>query len=139
MNTIIKEGDQTGKLTERVTESAFQRYGYESVDPELLKYSGNKGLDGVFLKGDTVVVNDSKQLSSGGINLSKGNLQTKLEPQMTTGWVTQVAENLKKTADPAKVAVANKILAAMDAGKLQLALSAVDKRTGQLIIVPLKR
>ena len=139
VNTIVKEGDQTSKLTERLTDSIFQRQGYESIDPELLKYSGNKGLDHVFLKGDSVVVVESKQLSSGGVSLSKGNPSTDLKPQMTPEWVTQVAENLKNTNDPAKIAVAEKIFAAVEAGKLQLAASALNKNTGQLVVVALKR
>lgn len=140
VNTIVKEGDQTSKLTERLTDSIFQRQGYESIDPELLKYSGNKGLDHVFLKGDSVVVVESKQLSSGGVSLSKGNIEgTGLQPQMTLEWVEQVTANLKLTQDPAKIAVANRILAAIETKTLHLATSAVNKSTGQLVVVPLKR
>jgi filamentous hemagglutinin family protein len=142
INTIIKEGDQTGKLTERLTESVFQRSGYQSIDPDLLKYSGEKGLDGVFFKNGSlvVVVTDSKQLSSGGVNLSKGNIEgTGLQPQMTMDWVVQTVDKLTRTQDPAKIAVANKIMAAKESGNLQLAVTAVNKSSGQLVVVPLKR
>lgn len=140
INTIVREGDQAGVLTERLTESVFKRSGYQSTNPDLLKYSGNKGLDSLFLKGDNlVVVVDSKQFSSGGVSLAVGNPVTNLEPQMTVEWVKQVAGRLSDSNDPAKIAVANQIFKAIDSGKLQLATSAVNKKTGQLVVVPLKR
>ena len=95
VNTIVREGDQTSKLTERLTDSIFQRQGYESIDPELLKYSGNKA-GSCLPQGDSVVVVESKQLSSGGVESVEGNIEgTGLQPQMTLEWVEQKTANLK--------------------------------------------
>lgn len=121
---------EAGALREAVADSYFQRNGFAALDGKC----GTNCFDGVYIKGDQVIVNEVKPLNAdGSIKLSGGNGETGLKTQMSDEWIVSRARALKATKDPVKEQVADKILAARNAGKLTTVVSGVN-RNGMVIV-----
>lgn len=98
---------------------------------------GPNCFDGVYIKGDQVIINEVKPLNANGsIKLSSGNEATGLKTQMTDDWIVSRAEALRTTKDPAKMKVGDQILAARNSGKLTTVISGVN--SNGMVIVKVK-
>ncbi|MDZ4314750.1 MAG: hypothetical protein U0989_08300 [Azonexus sp.] len=127
------DNTSAGLLRETVSNSYFERNGFMALDGKC----GSNCFDGVYVKGNQVIVNEVKPLSANGsIKLSSGNKSTDLGTQMSDEWIVSRAEALKATNDPAKMEVGNKILAARGAGKLTTVVSGVN--SNGMVIVKVK-
>ncbi len=127
---IVANGDQYGKKTENLIKEVIEDGGQSGFTHFDGSYSGNKGFDGVFIKGDInnpseIIINESKQWIGGSVSL---NGMTVTNPaQMTNEWVRKVAEELRNTNDPAKSALADAIENALDDGILTKIVTVVDR------------
>ena len=86
----------------------------------------------MFIKGDEVIINESKQWGPGssGVTLAGQGSGTPPWPaQMTDDWVEAVRFQLLQTNDPSKIFVAEKILQAKESGKLTKIVTFVDRTT----------
>ncbi|GHD57861.1 hemagglutinin repeat-containing protein [Jeongeupia chitinilytica] len=143
VDTIRKNGDLGGTLTEELAEKMAARSGYESLAG---KYGANNGFDHVLIKegsDGSVLILDSKQMKK---------FSTRLEmnaaggyPQLSDEWVNQVLRNLDVAAAKASFSdkaeifrTINLVKDAMLDGKLKTAVIAVDKTTGNVMAVPVK-
>jgi filamentous hemagglutinin len=97
-------------LREKVTNDYFARNGFAQLES---KCGSNNCFDGVFVKGDTVYVVETKPLQANGaikLNGPEGDLPT----QMTQGWIDYSVKRLLETGDPAKQQTAALIQKALD-------------------------
>ena len=97
LNTLSSTAEQ-GVLREQVTNGYFARNGFTQLEG---KCGSNNCFDGVFVKGDTVYVVETKPLQVNGsikLNGSEGDLPT----QMTPEWVKSRSDALAQTGDPVK-------------------------------------
>jgi hypothetical protein len=133
----IKKGDPKGFLTEDLTDIFFTENlysGFKSYSKHG-KYSGDKGIDGIFIytslaNPEKILIIESKQMSKyGTISLGKENLDTGLPPQMTVEWIEQTAKKLanKDLGD----VLLNKI------NDIERYVTAVNKKTGEFTIIKL--
>jgi filamentous hemagglutinin len=123
---------QAGTVREHVSNSYFERNGFTSMDG---KCGAGNCFDGVYIKGDQVIVNEVKPLNpDGSIKLSPaaGSLPT----QGTIQWVESRARELIRSGDPEKVKTGNLILAAKDSGNLTTVVSGVNSNS--MVIVKVK-
>ncbi|BBM53290.1 hypothetical protein JMUB3935_2277 [Leptotrichia trevisanii] len=130
---IAQKGDYKGFKTEEVVNEILKR------DPnvELLdggKYGSNNGFDHVFRNKKTgeIWVLDSKQIAKSG-NMSVSNKGAGGARQMSPNWVNNVLNKLENN-NPVKHTIEN----AKNSGKLNTGLVGVDKKTGELIFVPVR-
>lgn len=95
------------------------------------KCGSSNCFDGVYVKGDTVYINEVKPLNAdGSIKLSgpSGNMQT----QMSRQWIESGIQRLQQgTAEQQAVAV--KIRAALDGGTLTKVVTGVDSK-GMVVV-----
>lgn len=121
---------KAGELRETVSNSYFERNGFTVIDGKC----GVNCFDGVYIKGDLVIINEVKPLqANGSIKLSGGNKSTDLGTQMSDEWIVSRANALEATKDPAKVQLAKQILEAKGSGKLTTVVSGVN-RSGMVIV-----
>ena len=130
---IAQKGDYKGFKTEEVVNEILKR------DPnvELLdggKYGSNNGFDHVFRNKKTgeVWILDSKQIAKSG-NMRVSNKGAGRARQMSPNWVNNVLNKLENN-NPIKHTIEN----AKNSGKLNTGLVGVDKKTGELIFVPVR-
>jgi filamentous hemagglutinin len=124
---------QAGAVREHVSNSYFERNGFTSMDGKC----GSNCFDGVYIKGDQVIVNEVKPLNAdGSIKLSPAQ-PSGLPTQGTNDWVKDRALALIDTKDPAKVEVGKLILEANRAGKLTTTISGVN--SNGMVIVKVKQ
>ena len=135
MNTLNNlnslSSNAAGAVRESVSNSYFERNGFKAMDGKC----GSNCFDGVYIKGDQVIVNEVKPLNAdGSIKLSPaaGTLPT----QGTIQWVISRAEALIKTEDPAKVATGNLIKDAIKSGNLTTVISGIN--SNGMVIVKVK-
>jgi len=82
-----------GTLREIVADSYFTRNGYTALDG---KCGSGNCFDGVYIKGNTVYINEVKPLNvNGTIKLSGENPATGLKTQMTDEWIEGAVKRLK--------------------------------------------
>jgi len=106
----MPDGAAQGVLREKVTNDYFARNGFAQLES---KCGSNNCFDGVFVKGDTVYVVETKPLQANGaikLNGPEGDLPT----QMTQGWIDYSVKRLLETGDPAKQQTAALIQKALD-------------------------
>jgi hypothetical protein len=98
------------------------------------KYGSNNGFDHVFRNKKTgeVWILDSKQIAKSG-NMRVSNKGVGETRQMSPNWVNNVLNKLEDN-NPVKHTIGN----ARDSGKLNTGLVGVDKKTGELIFVPVR-
>lgn len=118
ISAIDKQGSvqAQGTLREIVADNYFQRNGFQALDG---KCGSGNCFDGVYVKGNTVYVNEVKPLNADGtIKLTgpRGNQQT----QMSDEWIESAVGRLNN-GTPAQKEVAAKIRLALD-GKDGLSL-----------------
>lgn len=122
---------QAGTVREVVADSYFQRNEFMAMDG---KCGAGNCFDGVYLKGDQVIVNEVKPLNAdGSIRLNSGDSNTYLPTQGSLDWVTNRAQLLAKSADPSKAQTGAAILKAINEGKLTVVISGVN-RNGMVIV-----
>jgi hypothetical protein len=139
---IIANGDNLGTKTEEVQDILFvNKAGYAKLDA---KYGSNNGIDGLYIKGTVnnpaeIMVCEAKQWQSGGgVSLNQGNLNTGLPTQMSIDWVRYVAEKLKQTGIPEKVAIGDMLLLhTTPNGIVKRNITVVNKQTGDINILNL--
>lgn len=125
------DSTKAGVLRETVSNSYFERNGFASLDG---KCGAGNCFDGVYIKGDLVIINEVKPLqANGSIKLSGGNKSTDLGTQMSDEWIVSRANALEATKDPVKVQLAKQILEAKGSGKLTTVVSGVN-RSGMVIV-----
>ncbi|MDC4625400.1 hemagglutinin repeat-containing protein [Acinetobacter baumannii] len=129
VNQIAKGKDQGGKLTEQLFDSLAKQNGFTVVKGG--KYGSDNGFDHVWMAkdGSVTILSDSKQITNGTVKLSSnaagGNTQ------LSEAWVAAVLKELSPN-DPARLAIEQ----ARRSGKLQTAVTGVDRATGQAVIIP---
>jgi hypothetical protein len=115
------DSNAAGTLRETVANSYFERNGFQALDGKC----GSNCFDGVYIKGDQVIVNEVKPLNADGsirLNPADGNLPT----QGTVEWVESRADALIRSGDPDKIKTGNLIIQAKEAGKLTTVISGVN-------------
>ncbi|STQ91109.1 hemagglutinin repeat-containing protein [Iodobacter fluviatilis] len=114
---------QAGALRETVADAYFSRNGFTALDGKC----GSNCFDGVYFKGDQVIINEVKPLNANNsIKLTGPNPTTALPPQMSDQWIRSRANELSRSGDPAKATTGSAILKALDNGTLVKMVSGVD-------------
>ncbi|TXI97791.1 MAG: hypothetical protein E6Q31_10125 [Aquabacterium sp.] len=125
------DSTKAGELRETVSNSYFDRNGFASLDG---KCGAGNCFDGVYIKGNQVIINEVKPLqANGSIKLSGGNKSTDLKTQMSDEWIKSRIDQLLKSGDPAKVQTGNLILQSSRSGNLTTVVSGVN-RNGMVIV-----
>uniref|UniRef100_UPI000A95C023 hypothetical protein n=2 Tax=Streptobacillus felis TaxID=1384509 RepID=UPI000A95C023 len=133
IDDIIRNGDSTGKKTEKIINDIFK----STPDLEVLdgKYGSNNGIDHLVYNKKTkeLWVIDSKQISnlknyeSGSMTLlEKGIDKTR---QLSENWIKSVANKLPKK---------EKELLENNIDNIRTAVIGINKKNGEIIFVPLK-
>lgn len=107
IDDINKNGDKKGDKTENIVDDLMISSGYTKLDG---KYGGNKGFDGIYIKGTTsnpieIIIIESKQfryhlgvadsvIEHIGLALNQPNVSTGLPAQMSDEWIRNVANSL---------------------------------------------
>ncbi|MBK9150418.1 MAG: hypothetical protein IPM26_05215 [Saprospiraceae bacterium] len=126
---IIDNGDLHGKKTENLIKEIIEDGGNSGWTHYDGSYGSNNGFDGVFIKGDEVIINESKQWGPGssGVTLAGQGSGTPPWPaQMTEDWVRAVTEKLREEG---KDILADKIIFALNNNKLTKIVTFVDRTT----------
>lgn len=127
--TKLASTTEQGALREQVTNGYFARNGYTQLEG---KCGSNNCFDGVFIKGDTVYVVETKPLQVNGaikLNGPEGNLPTQMSPE----WIEYAAKELAKTSDPVKQQTAALILQADKQGSLVKIVAGVNENGVTLV------
>lgn len=100
MDGLPSTGAQ-GSVREIVADSYFQRNGFKALDG---KCGSGNCFDGVYIKGDTVYINEVKPLNVNGTIKLSGESGS-LPPQMTDAWIDSAVKRLNNgTAEQKEVA-----------------------------------
>ncbi|ARL68968.1 filamentous hemagglutinin [Burkholderia pseudomallei] len=125
--------DLQGQAREYVANNYFVRNGFTPLDGKC----GTNCFDGVYVKGNTVYVNEVKPLNeTGSISLNPSNGTTKLPTQQTDDWVEYSVKRLKDSGDPQLVGTANVVEQALKNGNLVKLVSGVDSNGMVIVKVP---
>ncbi|PRH16872.1 filamentous hemagglutinin [Burkholderia multivorans] len=125
--------DLQGQAREYVANNYFVRNGFTPLDGKC----GANCFDGVYVKGNTVYVNEVKPLSeSGSISLNPANGATKLPTQQTDDWVASSIRRLKDSENPHLVETANVVEQALKNGSLVKLVSGVDANGMVIVKIP---
>ena len=135
LSTLDRAGSvqAQGTLREIVVDSYFQRNGYKALDG---KCGSGNCFDGVYIKGETIYINEVKPLNADGtIKLSgpSGALPT----QMSDGWIRSAIGRLKE-GTAAQREVASKIERAMNPETGTLVKITTGVNSNGMTIVKLK-
>ncbi|MBB3121280.1 two-partner secretion domain-containing protein [Pseudoduganella violacea] len=132
MNTTSSYAVQ-GELREFVAESYFMRNGFARLEG---KCGSGNCFDGVFIKGDTVYINEVKPLNANNsIKLSGPDAATGLKTQMSKSWVENAIQRLEQSSNAQAVETAKVINKAMAEGRLVKMVTGVDGKGMTLIKV----
>nr|WP_269848296.1 hemagglutinin repeat-containing protein [Ralstonia sp. ASV6] len=96
-----------GNLREYVANNYFVRNGFTPLEGKC----GSNCFDGVYVKGNTVYINEVKPLNADGSIQLNGSTAT-LPTQMTDAWVESAISRLRLSGDPAAIQTADRIAAA---------------------------
>ncbi|KVW41165.1 contact-dependent inhibition toxin BcpA [Burkholderia ubonensis] len=125
--------DLQGQAREYVSNNYFVRNGFAPLDGKC----GANCFDGVYVKGDTVYVNEVKPLNeSGSISLNPENPATGLPTQQTDEWVKNSIQTLKKSKNPDLVKTGSIVEKAFEDGKLVKLVSGVDSNRMVIVKIP---
>ncbi len=117
-------------LTPLIPNNYFERNGFTALDGKC----GANCFDGVYIKGDKVIINEVKPLSANGsIKLSGANDSTGLKTQMSDDWIKSRANELIKSGDATKIEVGSLILQAGRTRNLTAIVSGVSS-SGMVIV-----
>jgi hypothetical protein len=145
IDDINKNGDKKGDKTESILDDLMIRSGYTKLDG---KYVGNKGFDGIYIKGTTsnpieIIIIESKQfryrfgiadsvIEHVGLTLNQPNVTTGLPAQMSDDWIQNVANNLKNAG---RLEISDMII--FNPKLINKYVSAVDTVRGEINILKL--
>ncbi|KVL30735.1 contact-dependent inhibition toxin BcpA [Burkholderia sp. MSMB1835] len=125
--------DLQGQAREYVANNYFVRNGFTPLDGKC----GANCFDGVYVKGDTVYVNEVKPLNgSGSVSLNPENPATGLPTQQTDDWIKNSFQTLQKSKDPNLVKTGSIIQKAFEDGKLVKLVSGVDSNGMVIVKIP---
>ncbi len=125
--------DLQGQAREYVANNYFVRNGFTPLDGKC----GANCFDGVYVKGNTVYVNEVKPLNeSGSISLNPENGTTKLPTQQTDDWIAYSVKRLKDSENPQLVETANVVEQALKSGNLVKLVSGVDSNGMVIVKIP---
>ncbi|WP_186079155.1 contact-dependent inhibition toxin BcpA [Burkholderia gladioli] len=125
--------DLQGQAREYVANNYFVRNGFTPLDGKC----GANCFDGVYVKGNTVYVNEVKPLNeSGSISLNPPNSATGLPGQQTDNWVVYSVQRLKNTGDPQLIKTAEVVEQAFRNGNLVKTVSGVNSNGMVVVKVP---
>ncbi|PRH34615.1 cell surface protein, partial [Burkholderia gladioli] len=119
--------DLQGQAREYVANNYFVRNGFTPLDGKC----GVNCFDGVYIKGDTVYINEVKPLNANGsvqLNGPSGSLPT----QMTDGWIDSAVARLR-SGDANQRVTADLIQKAIDSGKLVKVVTGVNSNGATLV------
>ncbi|WP_124095347.1 contact-dependent inhibition toxin BcpA [Burkholderia gladioli] len=119
--------DLQGQAREYVANNYFVRNGFTPLDGKC----GVNCFDGVYIKGDTVYINEVKPLNANGsvqLNGPSGSLPT----QMTDGWIDSAVARLR-SGDTNQRVTADLIQKAIDSGKLVKVVTGVNSNGATLV------
>lgn len=139
IDNIVANGDPTGSLTESLSHDFYKDvYGVTPRSDLHLTAPPNTGFDNViFLEDGGVIINEAKQMSSAGtVSLNASNQATGLPSQMSDDWIEDVIGRMVEEGGDLETQ-ANTILTAYNSGNLKKVVTAVDKNTGEIVIVKL--
>jgi len=127
VESIVATGDRTGLKTEQLIEAIAKREGLTSYSA---KYGSNNGFDHVLVApdGTVTIIVDSKQMRNGTFRLSNG---AGGQRQLSRAWLDAVIERLPAES-PGRVQVES----ALTSGSVRAAVAGVDRRTGEVVILP---
>lgn len=135
MNALSKldsmGSNAAGAVRETVSNSFFERNGFTALDGKC----GANCFDGVYIKGNQVIVNEVKPLNANGsikLSPSAGTLPT----QGTIQWVESRANELIRSGDSVKIKTGTLILQASKSGNLTTVVSGVN--SNGMVIVKVK-
>ncbi len=124
-----------GALRETVADSYFTRNGFTALDGKC----GVNCFDGVYVKGNQVIINEVKPLGQNNtIQLNGPNLSTKLPTQMTDRWIDSRLAELVNSGDPLKMATAQTIQTAINNGTLVKMVSGINGNGMTMVKVSVK-
>ncbi len=137
MNTLSNldsmSSGAAGAARETVSNSYFERNGFKALDG---KCGAGNCFDGVYIRGDQVIVNEVKPLNAdGSIKLSPAQ-PSGLPTQGTIEWVLDRATYLKESSDPVLKRTGQSILDAHRNGNLTTLISGVN--SNGMVIVKVK-
>lgn len=119
--------DLQGQAREYVANNYFVRNGFTPLDGKC----ASNCFDGVYIKGDTVYINEVKPLNANGsIQLNPDN--GTLPAQMTEGWIEYSVERLAN-GDASQRATAAAIQKAIDSNKLVKLVTGVDSNGAKIV------
>jgi len=125
--------DLQGQAREYVANNYFVRNGFTPLDGKC----ASNCFDGVYVKGNTVYVNEVKPLNqTGSISLNPANGKTELPTQQTDEWVQYSIGQLRKSEKPELVATANVVEQAWRNGNLVKLVSGVDSNGMVIVKIP---
>ena len=111
-----------GTVRETVANSYFESNGFKVLDGKC----GVNCFDGVYTKGNQVIVNEVKPLNANGSIELNPSQPSGLPTQGTIQWVKDRAQALIDTKDPIKMETGYKILNAEKSGNLTTVVSGVN-------------
>ncbi len=130
-STLLKTLDKlpssaAGNVREYVADNYFLRNGWTKLEG---KCGSSNCFDGVYVKGNQIVVNEVKPLNSDGtIRLSGGNDATDLQTQMSKQWVVDSIRKLANSNNPAAKETAALLDQAIKSGNLVKTVSGVNSQ-----------
>lgn len=145
---LIKNGQDTqGHLSEDLFYAAMQSDGFSAIPRLDLAAPGPQGFDNVLIRRDAngnledVLINESKQLTNGTIELSRGiqgsnNSRCSNCVQMSEEWIDDVTLRMLQTSNQNTVNLAIE-LRNFGLSNIRRSASGVDRVTGHLTIVKL--
>lgn len=110
-----------GNVREFVVNNYFARNGYTQLEGKC----ASNCFDGVYIKGDTVYINEIKPLNANG-SIKLSGPSGSMETQMTEEWVNSAINRLRNTGDPAAIRTADAIQAAKGNQKLVKLVTGVN-------------
>lgn len=110
-------------LREFVSNYYFSKNGYIRLEG---KCGSGNCFDGVYMKGDTIIVNEVKPLNANGSVSLSGNTGTNLGTQMSDQWISDAIRRLYLEGTPETKRTADLMMRAIDQNKLVKVVSAVN-------------
>jgi filamentous hemagglutinin len=125
----LANNNVSGDLREFVANNYFSSNGFKSLQGKC----GSNCFDGVYIKGDSVYINEVKPLTAEGSIQLSGPSATGLPAQMSDDWIKNVLGRLKLSTDPATLETAKIVQKAIDDGKLIKMVTGVNSKEMRVI------
>ncbi len=139
VDDIVQNGDLSGTKTEILSDELFQVDGFVKKPS---KFGSENGFDGVYIKYDAnnnvqeIIINEAKQVgAAGNIQLTKANLSSGLDPQMSDDWIKSRILEMKTHGGDLEV-LATTI--ENNFNKITKTVTGVDKTNSEIVIIKLQ-